>query len=78
MTITHERPDDSPVLIALLLTMRVAALIDQHCPTHGHGTGVRRGHMLVGWLPCMVSAGDPRLSHVEPWGAAHPHPLRRS
>ena len=78
ITITHERTDDIPVIIAFLLKMRVAELIDQHCPTHGNWTGLSLGHMLVVWLPCIVSAGDHRLSHVEPWVAAPHHTLRRS
>jgi transposase len=34
--------------------------------------------MLVVWLTCIVSEGDHRLSHVEPWVAAHQHTLSRS
>jgi hypothetical protein len=77
-SITHERTDDIPVIIALLLKMRVAELLDTPFPTHGKGTGVSLGQLVVVWLPCMVSAGAQRLSHGEPWGAAPPSPLRRS
>src|SRR5256885_13271041 len=41
ITITHERTDDIPVIIAFLLKMRVAELIDQHFPTNGNWTGLR-------------------------------------
>ena len=58
--------------------MRVAELIDKHFPTNGHWTGLSLGQMLVVWLPCIISTGDQRLSHVEPWVAAHQHTLRRS
>jgi len=47
IAITHERADDIPVIIAFLLKLRVAELIDTHCPTHGNGTGLSLGHMLV-------------------------------
>ena len=78
ITITHERTDDIPVIIAFLLKMRVAELIDTHVPTNGHWTGLSLGHMLVLWLTCIVAEGAPRRSHVAPWGAAHPHTLSRS
>src|SRR4030095_14175864 len=78
ITITHERPDDIPVIIAFLLKRRVAELIEKHFSTNGHWTGVSLGHMVVGWWTFIVSEGDPRLSHVEPWGAAHQPTLSRS
>jgi hypothetical protein len=76
--ITHERTDDIPVLIAFLLKMRVAEVIDKHCPTNGHWPGLSLGQMLVVWLTFIISEGDHRLYHVEPWVAAHHHTLRRS
>ena len=78
ITITHERTDDLPVIIAFLQKMRVAALIDTHFPTNGTWTGWSLGQMLVVWFTCIISAGDHRLSHVEPWVAAHQHTLSRS
>jgi transposase len=78
ITITHERTDDIPVIIAFLLQMRVAELIDTHFPTNGNWTGLSLGQMLVVWLTFMISEGDHRLSHVEPWVAAHQHTLSRS
>ena len=78
ITITHERTDDIPVIIAFLLKMRVAELIDKHFPTNGHWTGLSLGQMLVVWLPFIISEGDHRLSHVEPWVAAHQHTISRS
>jgi len=47
ITITHERTDDIPVIIAFLLKMRVADLIDKPFPTNGHWTGLSLGQMLV-------------------------------
>jgi transposase len=78
ITITHERTDDIPVIIAFLLQMRVAELIDKHFPTNGNWTGLSLGQMLVVWLTFIISEGDHRLSHVEPWVAAHQHTLSRS
>jgi len=78
VTITHERTDDIPVIIAFLLKMRVAELIDKHFPTNGNWTGLSLGQMLVVWWTFIISEGDHRLSHVEPWVAAHQHTLSRS
>src|SRR5919202_341691 len=78
ITITHERTDDIPVIIAFLLKMRVAELIDTHFPTNGNWTGLSLGQMLVVWLTFIISEGDHRLYHVEPWVAAHQHTLSRS
>ena len=78
ITITHERTDDIPVIIAFLLKMRVADLIDKHFPTNGNWTGLSLGQMLVVWLTFIISEGDHRLYHVEPWVAAHQHTLSRS
>ena len=78
ITITHERTDDIPVIIAFLLRMRVAELIDTHFPTNGNWTGLSLGQMLVVWLTFIISEGDHRLYHVEPWVAAHQHTISRS
>jgi len=77
MTITHERTDDVPVILAFLRQMRVAELLDKHFPTHGHWTGLSLGQMLSVWLTFILSQGDHRLSHVEPWIAAHQQTLSR-
>lgn len=78
ITITHERTDDIPVIVAFLLQMHVAELIDKHFPTNGNWTGLSLGQLLVVWLTFLISEGDHRLSHVEPWVAAHQHTLSRS
>src|SRR6266702_3262097 len=53
ITITHERTDAIPVILAFL------------------------GQMLSVWLTFILSQGDHRLSHVEPWIAAHQQTLSR-
>jgi transposase len=78
ITITHERTDDIPVIIAFLRQMRVAELIDKHFSTNGNWTGLSLGQMVVVWLTFIISKGDHRLYHVEPWVAAHQHTLSRS
>lgn len=71
ITAVHERVDDIPVLIALLLKLRVAALIDKHFPTNGNRTGLSLGQMCVIWLTFILSQADHRLNRVEPWVAEH-------
>jgi transposase len=77
ITITHERTDDIPVILAFLRHLRVAELIDKHFPTHGNWTGLSLGQMLSVWLTFILSECDHRLSHVEPWIAAHQQTLSR-
>ena len=66
-----ERVDDLPVIIALLLKMHVAELIDQHFPTNGNRTGLSLGQMCVIWLTFILTQADHRLNQVEPWVAEH-------
>ncbi|MCA1607022.1 MAG: IS1634 family transposase, partial [Acidobacteria bacterium] len=73
----HERVDDIPVIIALLLKMRVAELIDKHFPTNGNRTGLSLGQMCVIWLTFILSQADHRLNQVESWVAEHQATLSR-
>ena len=45
-----ERPDDIPLLLAQMQKMDVAALLDEHFPTHGNWQGLSLGNVAVGWL----------------------------
>ena len=47
ITITHERTDDVPVILAFLRQMRVAEVIDKHFPTHGNWTGLSPYSSLI-------------------------------
>ena len=77
ITATHERVDDIPIIIAQLKKMRVAELLDQHFPTNGNWTGLSLGWVTVVWLTFIISEGDHRLYHVEPWVKEHQRTLRR-
>lgn len=74
---THEQVADIPVIIAHLKRMRVAELLDEHFPTNGNWTGLSLGWVTVAWLTFIVSEGDHRLSHLEPWVREHQRTLRR-
>ena len=67
LTMTHERVDDIPLLLAQLEKMQVASLLDQHFPTHGHWQGLSLGQVTSVWLSFMLSQANHRLSHVQPW-----------
>src|SRR5438093_773345 len=67
ITITSERVDDLPVLVAQLARMKVATLLDAHFPTHGSWAGLSLGQVAVVWLTHILSQADHRLNVVQPW-----------
>jgi transposase len=69
LTITTERVDDIPLLLAQLERMQVAALLDEHFPTHGNWQGLSLGTVASVWLSFILSEANHRLSQVEPWAA---------
>ena len=67
LTITSERVDDIPMLLAQLDRMQVARLLDEYFPTHGKWQGLSLGKLTSVWLTFILSEANHRLSHVEPW-----------
>lgn len=67
LTLTTERVDDIPLLLAQLDQMGIAPLLDQHFPTHGHWQGLSVGQTSCVWLTFLLSEANHRLSPVEPW-----------
>jgi transposase len=68
-SIITERVDDIPLLLAQMERMGLAALLDAHFPTHGNWQGLHFGRVATIWLSSILSRGDHRLVHVEPWVA---------
>jgi len=68
-TIITERVDDIPLLLEQMQRMGLPTLLDQHFPTHGNWTGLSVGWVSTIWLSAILSRGDHRLVHVEPWVA---------
>ena len=64
-----ERVDDIPLLIEQMQRMGLPTLLDTHFPTHGNWTGLSLGWVSTIWLSSMLSRGDHRMVHVEPWVA---------
>lgn len=69
LTITHERVDDIPLLLAQLERMEVAPLLDEHFPTHGNWHGLSLGAVTSVWMTFILSEANHRLNQVEPWAA---------
>ena len=62
-----ERVDDIPLLLEQMQRMNLPTLIDYHFPTHGNWQGLSLGWVSTIWLSAILSRGDHRLVHVEPW-----------
>src|SRR6266705_5600227 len=73
--IITERVDDIPLLIEQMQRMGLPTLLDNHFPTHGNWTGLSLGWVSTIWLSSMLSRGDHRMVHVEPWVAKRLWPL---
>jgi len=67
LTVTSERIDDIPLLLAQLEKIQVGKLLDKHFPTHGNWQGLSLGRVAVVWLTFILTEGNHRLSHVQDW-----------
>jgi transposase len=67
--IITERVDDIPLLLEQMQRMGLPTLLDEHFPTHGNWQGLSLGWVTSIWLSSILSRGDHRLVHVEPWVA---------
>src|SRR5215468_8726250 len=67
--IITERVDDIPLLLEQMQRMELPTLIDTYFPAHGNWYGLSLGWVSTIWLSSIVSRGDHRLSHREPWVA---------
>lgn len=65
-----ELAEDIPLLLAQLEKLRVGSLLDECFPTHGRWQGLSLGQVTSGWLSYILSEGDHRLSHVQPWAGS--------
>lgn len=76
--IITERVDDIPLLLEQMQRMSLPTLIDHHFPTHGNWQGLSLGWVSAIWLSSILSRGDHRLVHVEPWVNSRLWMLRRT
>jgi hypothetical protein len=76
LTITTERVDDIPVLLAQSEKMGIAELLEAFFQPHGHWKGTSLGMTTTIWLTHLVSEGDHRMKQVQPWAATRLHTLQ--
>jgi transposase len=69
ITITTERVDDLPLLLTHLRRMDLPSLLEQHFHQHGNWQGLSIGWVASIWLAYVLSEGDHRLNHVQPWAS---------
>jgi transposase len=67
LTVTSERVDDTPLLLAQIQRMDVPGLLDRHFPAHGNWQGLSPGWVAAGWMSHIVSEANHRLNHVQAW-----------
>jgi transposase len=75
-SIITERVDDIPLLLEQRQRRHLPALIDQHFPVHGNWHGLSLGWGTTSGRSAILSRGDHRLVHVEPWVGARLWTLR--
>src|SRR4051794_7953048 len=67
-----EQVDDIAVLLAILERLKLGELLDRHFPTHYLWQGdLSFGEVVSVWLAFILSQGDHRLSHLQPWVEQH-------
>lgn len=76
LTVTNERVDDIPLLLAEQERMGVAGLLDQYFRPHGNWQGLSPGKVVKVWLAHILSQADHRLNHVLPWVDKHRQTLQ--
>jgi transposase len=69
LTVTTERVDDIPILLAQSETMGIAELLDNYFKPHGNWEGMSLGWTTAIWLTHIVSEGDHRMNQVQGWVA---------
>jgi transposase len=77
LTVTSERVDDIPVLLAQQVRMGVPDLLDRHFAPHGNRQGISLGALATLWLTHMLSEADHRMSHVRGWAKQRLATLRQ-
>src|SRR5215213_3767380 len=75
LSITTERVDDLPLLVAQMEQMELPNLLDSHFRVDGPWQGLSPGWVTTLWLAHLLSQADHRLSYVQPWAAARLHTL---
>jgi transposase len=67
LTVTSERVDDTPLLMAHQKRMGIPTLLNENFDIHGNWQGLSFGLVVAGWLSHILSQADHRMNHVQPW-----------
>ncbi len=67
LTITTERIDDFPLLLAVMLQLELPELFDHHLGRHGLHQGLSWGWIATIWLAHILTEGDHRKQPVQNW-----------
>lgn len=67
LTITNERIDDFPLLLAVMQRLGLPEILDRHLARHGLQQGLSWGWLATIWLAHILSQGDHRKLPVQAW-----------
>ena len=67
LELTHERVDDVPLLMGLLIKLHFPEILDRHLPPHPLHQGLSNGWLITVWIAYILSQADHRKSHVQEW-----------
>jgi transposase len=76
LTVTTERVDDIPLLLAQMRRMDLPRLLESHFPVHGNRHGLSFGWTATIWLAHILSQADHRMNQVQSWAARQIDTLR--
>ena len=77
LTITTERIDDFPLLLATMQRLGLPAILDRHLTRHGLQQGLSWGWITTIWLAHILSQGDHRKLPVQAWVRQAGETIRR-
>jgi transposase len=75
LDLTHERVDDVPLLLGLLIKLQFPETIDRHLPPHPLHQGLSNGWLTTVWIAYILSQADHRKSHVQEWVESLQHTI---
>src|SRR5262245_17225385 len=78
LTVTSERVDDIPLLLAHMRRMDLPMLLDSYFLIHGNRQGLSLGWTTTIWLAHILSQADHRMNQVQPWVERQLETLRLS
>src|SRR3954470_4984788 len=75
LELTHERVDDVPLLLGLLIKLKLPEILDRHYPDHPLHQGLSNGWLITVWIAYILSRADHRKSPVQDWAGQLQHTL---